>query len=76
MTGKQRILVLVCFLASFAALFLVLKAAGSSHQLVDNLSSLIGILTSVLTMFIALGIVASIKGHYIKRAFNRSPYSD
>ncbi len=32
--------------------------------------------TSVLTMFIALGIVASIKGHYIKRAFNRSPYSD
>ena len=51
MTGKQRILVLVCFLASFAALFLVLKAAGSSHQLVDNLSSLIGILTSVLTMF-------------------------
>ncbi len=51
MTGKQRILVLVCFLASFAALFLVLKAAGSSHQLVDNLASLIGILTSVLTMF-------------------------
>ncbi len=32
--------------------------------------------TSVLTMFIALGLVASLKGHYIKRAYNRSPYEE
>ena len=32
--------------------------------------------TSVVTMFVALGLVASLKGHYIRRAFNRSPYVD
>lgn len=32
--------------------------------------------TSVLTMFTALGLVASLKGHYIKRAYNRSPYEE
>ncbi|MGN1451794.1 MAG: FtsW/RodA/SpoVE family cell cycle protein [Eubacteriales bacterium] len=32
--------------------------------------------TSVLTMYIALGLVASLKGHYIKRAYNRSPYEE
>lgn len=31
--------------------------------------------TSVVTMFVALGLVASLKGHYIKRAFNRNPYA-
>ena len=34
-----------------AALLLILRAAGSSHQLLDNLSTLLGILISFLTMF-------------------------
>lgn len=32
--------------------------------------------TSIVTMFVALGLVASLKGHYIKRAFNRNPYAE
>ena len=48
---KQRILVAVGFLLSFAVLLLVLRAAGSSHQILDNLSTLLGILISFLTMF-------------------------
>lgn len=51
MTAGQRILVAAGFLVSFCVLYLLLKAAGSSHQLVDNLASLVGILTSFLTMF-------------------------
>ncbi len=51
LTAKQRILVSAAFLLSFTALFLVLRAAGSSHQLLDNLSTLLGILISFLTMF-------------------------
>ncbi len=47
---RQRILVTAAFLASFAALYLILRAAGSEHQLLDNLSSLLGILISILTM--------------------------
>ncbi|MBQ8400418.1 MAG: nicotinamide mononucleotide transporter [Clostridia bacterium] len=50
MTGKQRILTAAGFLICFAALYAVLKIAGSSYQLLDNLSSLLGILISVLTM--------------------------
>lgn len=50
MTVRQRILTTVCFALSFAALYLILRAAGSEHQLLDNLSSLLGILISVLTM--------------------------
>ncbi|MBQ8641797.1 MAG: nicotinamide mononucleotide transporter [Clostridia bacterium] len=50
LTGKQRILVGAGFLVCFGVLYLVLKAAGSSYQLLDNVSSLLGILISILTM--------------------------
>ncbi|MBQ3591987.1 MAG: nicotinamide mononucleotide transporter [Clostridia bacterium] len=50
MNGKQRVLVAAGFLLCFAVLYVVLKLAGSSHQLLDNLSSLLGILISILTM--------------------------
>ena len=46
-----RLLVLLGFIASSVALGFVLKAAGSSHQILDNLSSLMGILITILTMF-------------------------
>jgi rod shape determining protein RodA len=32
--------------------------------------------TSIVTMYVAIGIVASLKRHYIKRTFTRSPYED
>ena len=44
-------MVLLGYLACFVILRTVLQAAGSSHQLLDNLTSLTGILISVLTMF-------------------------
>jgi nicotinamide riboside transporter PnuC len=47
----QRGLVLAGYAACFTVLGFVLKAAGSNHQLLDNLTSLTGILISVLTMF-------------------------
>jgi len=47
---KQRLFVSAAFFLSFAALYLILRAAGSEHQLLDNLSSLLGILISLLTM--------------------------
>ena len=46
-----RLLVLFGFAVSSVALGFILKAAGSSHQLLDNLSSLMGILITILTMF-------------------------
>ena len=51
MTPLCRLLVLLGFIVSSVALGFVLKAAGSSHQLLDNLSSLMGILITFLTMF-------------------------
>jgi nicotinamide riboside transporter PnuC len=51
MSWGCRILVLIGYLTCFAILRTVLQAAGSSHQLLDNLTSLTGILISVLTMF-------------------------
>ena len=51
MSTKGRLLTAGGFAAAFICLFTVLKAAGSSYQLLDNLSSLMGILISVLTMF-------------------------
>lgn len=50
MNGRERLAVSAGFLAAFAGLFAVLKAAGSSHQLLDNLSSLLGMLVSALAM--------------------------
>ena len=46
-----HLLVLLGFAVSSVALGFVLKAAGSSHRLLDNLSSLMGILITILTMF-------------------------
>ncbi len=51
MSWKCRGLVLLGYLTCFVILRMVLQAAGSSHQLLDNLTSLTGILISVLTMF-------------------------
>ena len=51
MSPLFRLFVLLGFIASSVALGFVLKAAGSSHQLLDNLSSLMGILITILTMF-------------------------
>ena len=51
MSWRCRALVLLGYLACFVILRMVLRAAGSSHQLLDNLTSLTGILISVLTMF-------------------------
>ena len=51
MSPLFRLFVLLGFIASSVALGFVLKAAGSSHQLLDNLSSLMGILITLLTMF-------------------------
>ena len=50
MSNKCRILVATGFAAAFTVLSLVLRAAGSSHQLLDNLNTLIGILNTVLAM--------------------------
>ena len=51
MSPLCRLLVLLGFAVSSVALGFVLKAAGSSHQLLDNLNSLMGILITILTMF-------------------------
>ena len=51
LSWRARILVLLGYFTCFAILRAVLQAAGSSHQLLDNLTSLTGILISVLTMF-------------------------
>ena len=51
MSPLFRLFVLLGFIASSVALGFVLKAVGSSHQLLVNLSSLMGILITILTMF-------------------------
>lgn len=51
MSGKLRLLVVGAFLLSFLGMGFVLRLAGSSYQLLDNLTSLLGILISILTMF-------------------------
>ena len=51
MSWRCRVAVLLGYLACFVILRAVLQAAGSNYQLLDNLTSLTGILISVLTMF-------------------------
>lgn len=51
MTAKQRIFTMLAFLLSFCVFFAILRSLGSSYQIIDNISSLIGIFTSVLTLF-------------------------
>ncbi len=50
MSAKVRIVVSVLFVLSFAALYIVLKAMGSDYAILDNVSTLVGIMVSVLTM--------------------------
>ena len=51
MTWRQRTAVFVGSGAAVAILCLILNAAGSDYSLLDSLSSLLGILISILTMF-------------------------
>ena len=51
MSWRCRVAVLLGYLACFVILRAVLQAAGSNYQLLDNLTSLTGILISALTMF-------------------------
>ena len=51
MTIKQRILTTAACVAAWLATYAILKAIGSSYQLLDNTVSLFGILISILTMF-------------------------
>ena len=51
MSWRCRAAVLLGYLACFVILRAVLQAAGSNYQLLDNLTSLTGILISALTMF-------------------------
>ena len=51
MSCRCRVAVLLGYLACFVILRAVLQAAGSNYQLLDNLTSLTGILISALTMF-------------------------
>lgn len=50
MSGKQRGWAAAGFLACWVALFVILQIMGSSYQLWDNTITLLGILTTVLTM--------------------------
>ena len=51
MTTKQRIWTTVACVATWLVTYAILKAIGSSYQLLDNTISLFGILISILTMF-------------------------
>jgi len=50
LSGRQRIWIAVTFLVCFLVLYIVLAALGSEYQFLDNISSLLGILISILTM--------------------------
>jgi len=50
MTAKQRIAVTAAFIAVWIGLFTILNLMGSQYAFLDNTSSLISILVSVLTM--------------------------
>ena len=50
MSGKQRLLVGTGFAICWVGLFVALRIMGSSYQLWDNTTTLLGILTTILTM--------------------------
>ncbi len=50
MTAIQRVCTLLAFAASWVVLYFVLDNAGSSHVILDNTSTLLGILQTVLCM--------------------------
>ena len=51
MTTKQRIWTTVACAAAWLITYFILKAIGSSYQLLDNTIMLFGVLISILTMF-------------------------
>ena len=51
MTSKQRLWTAILMAVSFAVLYVILAKAGSGYQILDNASTLMGILVSFLTMF-------------------------
>ncbi len=50
MSAKQRVLTLTGFAAAWVLVHLALKALGSSYLFIDTFSTLIGLLTTLLTM--------------------------
>lgn len=50
MTARQRAMVFASFALCWAGLFVILRIMGSSYQLWDNTITLLGILTTILTM--------------------------
>lgn len=50
MSSKVRIVITTLFALSFSVLYIVLKSIGSEYAILDNVSTLIGIMVSVLTM--------------------------
>lgn len=50
MTGKQRLFTVVLCAVSFGGMYVILRALGSSYQLLDITTSILGILISILTM--------------------------
>jgi len=50
LSGRQRIWISAAFLVCFTALYAILSVLGSEYQFLDNISSLLGILISLLTM--------------------------
>ncbi len=50
MSAKVRIVVSVLFILCFAVLYIGLKAMGSDYAILDNVSTLVGIMVTVLTM--------------------------
>ena len=51
MTTKQRIWTTIACVAAWLITYFILKAVGSSYQLLDNTIMLFGVLISILTMF-------------------------
>lgn len=65
MTGKQRLWLTAGTAAAFIILYIALAAAGSGYQILDNASTLLGILVSFLTMlafieYAYLGLVSGV----------------
>ena len=50
MTGKQRVVVALIAVAFWCGMLVVLKSLGSSHQILDNTVTMLGILNTVLMM--------------------------
>jgi len=51
MSVRGRILTVAAFAVCYAGVYVILSAMDSSYRMLDNLSSLLGILSSVLTLF-------------------------